>query len=271
MFIDTHCHLGMMATGKENVPFSDEYFEAIKRIVEEARDAEIEKIINVGASLIESTNACLVSSKIKNVFASVAIHPCDCSHDWMNDIKNIEKLIQEKKEISKIIAVGETGLDFYHKPFDRPLQEKAFRAHIELALKHKLPLILHVRDAADEFLKILEEYVDQGITGVVHCFGQNESFANVVLNWGFYVGIGAYITYPKNEELRELVKKIPLKKILLETDAPFLPPQTYRGKPNHPAYIPLFAPLIADLAGVSLDVVAQITTKNANCLFKLEI
>jgi TatD DNase family protein len=271
MFIDTHCHLGMMATKKEKVQFSDEYFVEVKRIVEQAKDAGIEKIINIGASLIESTNACLVSSKIENVFASVAIHPCDCSHDWVKDIKDIEKLIQEKRVASKIIAIGETGLDFYHKPFDKQRQEDAFRAHIELALTYKLPLVLHVRDAADEFLKILEEYSTQGIMGVVHCFSQNESFANTVLNWGFYLGIGAYITYPKNIELRELLKKIPLNKILLETDAPFLPPQIYRGKPNHPAYIPLFAPLVGDLVGVSVDVVEEITTKNANHLFKLDM
>ena len=167
------------------------------------------------------------------------------------------------------MAIGEVGLDFYHKPFDAPRQRDCFKAHIELALEHNLALSIHVREAGQELLRVLDEYHKQIKRAVIHCFSQPQDFADEVLKWGFYLGIDAPITYPKNELLRSVVINAPLTSLVLETDAPFLPPQALRGKKNHPAYIAMFAGVIADLKGVSVEEVAAVTTKNAQKLFGL--
>ena len=169
---------------------------------------------------------------------------------------------------SKIIAIGEIGLDFFHKPFYKQRQIDSFKYHIELALKNNLPVIIHVRESADEVLRVVEEY-KKDLKGVFHCFMQNEDFAKIILNQGFFLGIGATITYPKNGWFRDLLIKLPLDKVLLETDSPFLPPQQFRGEQNKPSYLPIIASFIAGLKKVELSSFGQITTKNATDLFKI--
>ncbi len=268
MFIDTHCHMNMMGKKEFDVLLKEEHFPKIKEVVEVALQNGIEKIINVGTSLPESINCVEIAKRFDNVFAIVGIHPCDATKDWMQDFKEIKKLVQRKEEL-KIVGIGEIGMDFYHKPFDKDRQRDAFKAQIELALENDLPISFHVRDAADEFLRALEEYVKEIKGGVIHCFCQKQDFADVVLGWGLYVGIDGPITYPKNDWFREIVADIPLNRILLETDAPFLPPQQFRGKQNHPAYIPIFAQTVADLHNVSLEKLAEVTTNNAENLFSI--
>jgi len=268
MFVDTHCHLNMLVKKEFDVLLTHDQIEAIDAIVQEAYAAGVEKIINVGTSLPESINSVAIAKRYPTIFATVGIHPCDATESWYHDFKEIETLVKNKEE-NKIVGVGEVGLDFYHKPFFRQRQEDAFKAHIELAIEHQLPLSIHVRDAGDELLEVLEPYV-KNITGaVIHCFSQNQQFATTVLEWGLYVGIDAPITYPKNELLRDIVRNIPLSHIILETDAPFLPPQEYRGKQNRPAYIPLFAQTVADLKKVTLAVVQDVTTANVKKLFRI--
>lgn len=266
MFVDTHCHLNMLVKKEFDTLLTPDQLAAVGPILQDAANAGVEKIINIGTSLPESINSVEIAKRYPSVFATVGLHPCDCTESWYNDFKELEKLVKNK-EANKIIGIGEVGLDFYHKPFFRQRQEDAFKAQIELALEHQLPLSIHVRDAGQELLEVLEPYVKNIKGAVIHCFSQSQDFANIVLGWGFYVGIDAPIAYPKNETLREVVKNIPLSHIILETDAPFLPPQQYRGKPNHPAYIPLFATTIADLKGVTLAVVRDVTTTNVKKLF----
>jgi len=195
----------------------------------------------------------------------VGIHPGDCNASWQKDVKKIEALLANKEE-NVIVGVGETGLDFYHKPFNKQRQVDAFKAHIEASLEHTLPLIIHMRDSSEETLRVLDEYKDEAC-GVAHCFVQTKDIAQVLIDWGFYLGIGGPITYPRNELLREMYALVPLESIVLETDAPFLPPQPFRGKPNHPKYIPLIAQKIAQIRNVAVEVVAEVTTTNAKKLF----
>jgi TatD DNase family protein len=148
-------------------------------------------------------------------------------------------------------------------------QRDAFKAQIELALEHNLALVVHSRDAYDETLKILEEYKNNSMRATMHCFSYDQAFANIVTSWGFVLGIGGPITYPKNNELRNVVLNADLKNIVLETDAPFLPPQVIRGKQNHPKEIATIAQYIAELRGETFDVIAQQTTDNALKLFNL--
>jgi len=259
----------MLATKIENSQPTQDYFNLIENEINQAGKKGIGQIINIGSNLIESINACEVAKKFQNVFATTAIHPCDCKENWHDEFKTITNLVEKKVE-NKIVAVGETGLDFYHKPFYVERQKDAFKAHIELALKNNLPLVVHSRDASEEVLKTLEEYIKNGLRGVIHCFSHEKYLALTALSWGFYLGIGAYITYPKNTDLRELIKnEIPVNKILLETDAPFLPPQEYRGKPNRPEYIPIFAKMIAELKNIDLKILEETTTINAKVLFDI--
>ncbi len=268
MFIDTHCHLNMMVKKDFDTPLVERHFEQIAQILQNAKKAGVEYVINIGTSWQESLNSIKIAKKFNNVFAVTGIHPCDCSDVWLNDAKKIEQWVIDKQE-NKIVGIGETGLDFFHKPFFKQRQVDAFKFHIELALQNDLPVVIHMRDATDETLKVVVEY-KKDLKGVFHCFSSTKDIAEQITSWGFYIGIGGYVTYPKNESLREVVKAISTEFILLETDAPFLPPQQFRGKQNSPEYIPLFADLVAKLKNVSLDELAEITTDNAKKLFALK-
>lgn len=250
-----------------DAPLQPHDFDTIETVINEAQRAEVLTIINVGTSIAESHNSLLIAERFDSVYATIGVHPTDATQSWREDVKQL-KAWAAAKEKHKIVAIGETGLDYYHKPYDAQLQKDLFKASIEIALEYDLPLVVHVRDAADDLLEILDEYKHQA-RGVIHCFQQNLSFAVQVIEWGFLVGIDGPITYPKNQLFRDIVAQIPLSSIILETDAPFLPPQDFRGKLNHPAYIPLFAPTLADLHNISVEDVARLTTANAQRLFNL--
>jgi TatD DNase family protein len=267
MFVDTHCHLNMIVKKEWDLPLSEEQFLIIDAILKSSTNKGVEKIITIGSSgLADTIDLINLAKKFKNVFASVGFHPNDClSQDWKKSFEVVKKLAKEKEK-NKIVAIGETGLDFYHKPFYQDLQVDALRAHIELALENNLALVFHSRQSSEEFLKVLEEYKKE-IKGVLHCFSHEKFVADTVLSWGLFIGLDAPISYPKNQALRDIVSTVPVEKILLETDAPFLPPQEFRGKQNLPEYIPMFAKTIADLKGIDLEELGKITTVNAQKLF----
>ncbi|MCK4264873.1 TatD family hydrolase [Candidatus Babeliales bacterium] len=265
MYIDSHCHLNLMVKKDFDLPLKSEDFSKVSLLIENAVSAGVEKIINVGTSLVESINTVEIAKQFEQVFAVVGIHPCDAKETWKKDLGEIKKLIKDK-EFNKIVGIGEIGLDFYHKPFNKQRQIDAFKAQIELALENSLPIVVHVRSAVDEVIKVLEEYALE-VKGVNHCFQHERYVADAFLGWGFFLGINAPITYPKNEQFRELLKDLPIESLFLETDAPFLPPQEFRGKQNHPKYIPLIAQALADIKGIPLDDVADITTSNVESLF----
>jgi TatD DNase family protein len=160
-------------------------------------------------------------------------------------------------------------MDMHYPDYNLKRQRDAFKAQIELALEHDLALIVHSRDAYDETLVILEEYKQNISRAVMHCFSYDQTFAKTVTDWNFMLGIGGTVTYPKNNELRSIVETIDIKNIVLETDAPFLPPQSIRGKQNHPKEIAPIAQFIANLRAESFEYIAQQTTKNALTLFDL--
>lgn len=265
MFVDTHCHLNMMVEKKRNEALCVSHLPIIDAFVAEAQNAGVETIINVGTTVGETYNSCTIARRHEKIFATAGIHPCDVTSTWKSDFSELKKMIDDRRQ-NKIIALGETGLDFYHKPFDAALQEAAFRTHIELAIKLDLPLVVHVRDAGDEALKILQEYRHEA-RGVVHCFSLDLMAAREVTSWGWCIGIDGPVTYKKNDYLREIVATIPLKNLLLETDSPFLTPQAFRGKPNKPAYIPLIAEEIAVQRGITVEEVGRVTTTNVKRLF----
>ena len=267
MFIDTHCHLNLITKKKFDVILTEDQIDELKKILDDAKNVGVKIILTIGTSVVESNNCVNIASKFDNVYAVVGIHPCDCTVNWINDFNLIAKIVARKKE-NKIVGIGETGLDFYHKPYDEKRQILAFEKHIELAIENDLPLVVHVRESAQSVFDILRNYKNS-VNGVIHCFSQDKEFAKKFLDLGFYLGLNAPVTYPKNEAFRDVVKYIPLHRILLETDAPFLPPQKFRGKINLPEYIPLFAKTIADIKNIDISELEEATTINAKKLFRI--
>lgn len=267
MLIDTHCHINMMIKKEFEKTLSEDEIQTASLIIEKSNAKNVTKIINVGTSLIESLNCVTLAQRYKEVFATVGLHPNDCTENWHNDLNQLKKLLSNP--LHKIVGIGECGLDFYRPGFDKQRQYDAFKAQIELALEYDLALVVHTRNAGEETLRCLEEYVKQNLRAVIHCFSEDIFYAQRATKWNLYIGIGGTVTYPKNEMLRSVVKEICLEHIVLETDAPFLPPQNIRGKQNSPAEIATIAQFIADLIKEPYEDIAHITSQNAKVLFKL--
>lgn len=268
MFIDTHCHINMMIKKNFDQPINTHELESAQLYIEQAHKAGVSFIINVGTSVIESQNCISLAKHYKNLFATVGIHPNDCTQEWKKDFNTIKEMVKDK-EINKIVGIGECGIDLHYPNSDFKRQKDAFKAHIELALENNLALVIHSRDAYDETLSILGEFHADIKRATIHCFSYDLPFAQKVISWGFYIGIDAPITYPKNETLRSVVSSVGLDHSVLETDAPFLPPQHLRGKQNHPYHIKTIADYIANLLNVSFEQVASKTTNNALALFDI--
>jgi len=258
--------------------------------IAQAAADHVTTIINVGTSLPESLNSVALAQRYPNIYATIGIHPNDCTENWRQDFRELAQLLKhnpspkimadfqaifgapispEKFGAEKILGIGECGIDMYRPGYNLQRQQDAFKAHIELALEHDLALVIHSRTAAQETLRILDEYAGQISRATMHCFSYDLSIAQDVIKNGFFIGIDAPITYPKNQELRTIVQTVPLENIVLETDAPFLPPQQLRGSQNHPKHIKTIAAYIAELRGATLEEIAAQTTANARKLFGL--
>lgn len=269
MFIDTHCHLNAMV--KElDAPLTAQQLAQVPPIIEAAVQAQVKKIVNVGTSLVESKNCVQLAQQFNECYAAIGIHPNDATDQWAQELKEMCELWFSSKDSLneyKIIGIGECGIDRHYPGYNLARQQDAFKAQIELALEFDLPILVHTRDAPDETLAVMDMYRKDGMRGLIHCFSEGHDFADEIRsNFGFYLGIGGTVTYPKNTVLREVVAKY-LTAVVLETDAPFLPPQQFRGQKNRPAYIPLIAQFLADLTAHELNEIAQLTTKNAQQLF----
>lgn len=269
MLIDTHCHLNITARSYETkqsfIPFTSQEIDFIKNTIHEAEKADVSIIINVGTDVIESKTCIELSKLFTPCYAAVGLHPTDSSQEtWKEDLKTINLYAQEEN----VIGIGECGIDRYHKGYNFELQKAVFQKQIEIALEHKLPLIIHSRDAVEETLECLLPYTkESNLQGIIHCYSYDLSYAQEFIKHNFVLGIGGTITYPKNEILRTVVLKVPLEKIVLETDAPFLPPQIIRGKQNNPAQIANIARYIAELKNIDLQTVADTTTATAKNIF----
>ncbi|MDO3380060.1 TatD family hydrolase [Geoalkalibacter halelectricus] len=250
--IDTHAHL-------DNRPFAQDLEDVIAR----ARDNDVDTILTVGCDLESSRHSIALAQRFTEVYAAVGIHP----HDALQADEEGLRQLRELAVAAKVVALGETGLDYYRDRAPRDAQRLAFRRQIRLARELALPLIVHDRDAHEDILTILREEQAAEVGGVIHCFSGDLAMARACLEMGFYISFPATITYPKNSELREVVRSVPMERLLIETDCPYLAPQPFRGKRNEPAYVRLTAEKVAEIKGLSLEDVARITTLNAGNLF----
>ncbi|MBP6869584.1 TatD family hydrolase [Candidatus Babeliales bacterium] len=273
MLIDTHCHINIMLRGYKTkssyTEFTPSEIEHADKIIEQAYKQDTQLIINVGTDLIESLTCVNLAKIYTNCYAIVGIHPNDATENWKDDFKKISSYVQEH-ELHKIIGIGECGIDLHYENYNLSRQQDAFKAQIELALEHDLALSIHSRDAAEETFKIIDQYRNESnFRGIMHCFAYDQGYADEAIKSNLVLGIGGTLTYPKNEILRSVVKTIGLENIVLETDAPFLPPQTMRGKENSPANIKIVAEFIAQLKETTYETVANVTTNNVKKLCKL--
>lgn len=273
MLIDTHCHINVIirnyATKNLFAPLSFSEIETCKKILNDASDQQIGAVINVGTDLIESLTCIDIAKHFDHCYATIGLHPTDATSEWLSTILEFKHLLQQKNFL-KIIGIGECGIDKYHQGYDALRQRKVFEAQIELALEHNLALVVHSRDADIETYETLYAYRNEkNLKGTIHCFSSDMNYAQKYLDLGFVLGFGGTVTYPKNHELRKVATTIPLEKIILETDAPFLPPQIIRGKPNSPAQIRTIAEYIATIRNESYEHIAQVTTKTARNLFSI--
>ena len=252
MIIDSHAHLEMPQFEKD-----------LEAVLDRASKAGIKFIISA-SSTIKSCYEVLDLSVDERIYIALGIHPHDAFSVTEDTYREIETLSKNRK----VVAVGEIGLDYVKKYSPVEVQQKEFINQLRLARKLNLPVIVHDREAHQDVLRILKEEAS-GLRGVVHCFSGDLAFAKEVLDFGFYIGIGGPVTYQNAKGLREVVKNIPVERILLETDSPYLAPQAQRGKRNEPSFITFIAREIANLKGLSYEDVARITSLNTVALFKI--
>lgn len=266
MLIDTHCHLPLIAGIAHHEQLTENAFTIIKQIIQEAQAANVQKIVTIATTLNDSMQAIACAQTNDHVYATVGIHPTEYTSSWNTDIQQLQTLLRGK-HAHKIVGIGECGIDLFRTDTTFASQRDMFLAQIELALNHNRALVIHSRAAADETLSCLDEFKGSPLRAVMHCYSYDEPYAMELATRSILLGIGGTITYPKNEAFRALLKKISLQHIILETDAPFLPPQPWRGQQNHPKMIAYIAQYIAELLGTSCDTVASATTNNARILF----
>lgn len=252
MLIDSHCHL--------NFP---DFKDKIPETLERARALGVTKFLTVNTRLSETGDLIKIVETNDDIWCSVGVHPHDAKDYTSAEIE--DKVIQHAKH-PKVVALGETGLDYYYDNSPRAEQMKSFEQHIMLAETLDLPLIIHTRDADADTINLLAPYKGR-VKGVFHCFSGGIDLAEKALDLGFYLSFSGIITFKKAEEIREAVKFAPLDKILVETDSPFLAPIPHRGKPNEPGYTRIVAQKVADIKDVALEDIAHHTTKNFYILF----
>lgn len=233
-------------------------------LIESVNSVDI--LLTIGCDKEEIYKAIEIANKFDNVYACIGYHPYDISDITEEDVY---KLADLKKENSKIVAVGECGLDFYRDKTPKNKQEYFFSLQLEVAKKLDLPVVIHSREANRETEKILSKYVPFKSSGIMHCFGGDLRLLEFALDIGFYISFAGNITYPKANNLRELIVKVPLDRLLLETDSPFLAPQNVRGKQNKPSYIYYTRDFVANLLKLDVKDLEKITDKNAKRVLKI--
>lgn len=257
--MDTHAHLDMHQFNRDRA-----------EVITSAWDAGVGTIITVGVNLESSEKAISLAEKYPGVLAAVGFHPHEATTVQKTDIDQIGEIAKHPR----VVAIGETGLDFYRNYSPRTAQLQVLEWQLELAVKLNLPIIIHCRQAEKEMLNLLQDwtkwYKDPHgqRRGVIHCFSGDTPAAQQYLDMGFYLSLGAYIGYPDASNAHSVIRSIPQDRLLVETDCPYLPPQSHRGKRNEPAYLPLTVESLAKIREVSFETVARETTQNALRLFR---
>lgn len=257
MFIDTHVHLN-----------AEQYNEDLEAVIERALEKNVKQMIVVGFDRPTIERALELVARYDFLYAAIGWHPVDAIDCTEEDLAWIEELATTNE---KVVAIGETGLDYHWDKSPKDVQQRVFRQQIQLAKRVKLPIIIHNREATGDCVQILKEEHAEEVGGVMHSFSASVEIAHdIINNLNFYVGLGGPVTFKNAKTPKKVAAEIPLEHIILETDAPYLAPHPNRGKRNEPSYIPLIAQEIADLKGISLETVERVTTENAQRFYKIK-
>ncbi|OGT51806.1 MAG: deoxyribonuclease [Gammaproteobacteria bacterium RIFCSPHIGHO2_12_FULL_42_13] len=254
MFIDSHCHPYML----DLTPYENN----LDRFMEETARAGIDALLSVGVDTQTSQQSIALTEKYPFVYASVGSHPSEHEGD---DI-SFDTLCALAKH-PKVVAIGETGLDYYYNKGNHDHMQSRFRLQIQAGIAVRKPLIIHTRDAQEDTIRIMKEERADKIGGVMHCFTESLEMAKAAIALGFYISFSGIITFKNAQPLVKVAKNIPLEKILIETDAPYLAPVPFRGKKNEPKYVKYVAEKIAEIKNISVEAVAEATSENFRRLF----
>jgi len=253
VLVDSHCHLDFDV-------FDEDRSETIQR----ARDAGVAAMVTICTRVTKFEEICAIAETDDNIWCSVGIHPHQAEDE---PVVTVEDLVSRAAH-PKVIAIGETGLDYYYDNSPRELQETSFRTHIAASRETELPLIVHTRDADEDMAEILEDEMEKGaFPGVLHCFSSGRRLAERALDIGFYISLSGIVTFKNAQDLRDIVKDVPVDRILVETDAPFLAPIPNRGKRNEPAFVADTAARVAELKAMDNQALSAASTENFFRLF----
>ncbi|MGB3727848.1 MAG: TatD family hydrolase [Thermodesulfobacteriota bacterium] len=251
MLIDSHAHLVSL--------------ENLDEVLKRAKENNIDKIVSISSDIPSTEETIALAEKYDFIFATTGVHPHSADQTNEKVLKGLDHYASHEK----VVAIGETGLDYFYMNSDKEIQINSFTEHIRLGKKHDLPVIIHVREADEDMREILKKETAASTPGVIHCFTGNYETAVKYLDLGYYISFSGIVTFKKSEELREAAKNIPADRILIETDSPYLAPVPHRGKPNEPSFVKHVAQTVADVREISIDELAEITKANAERLFRI--
>ena len=254
MFIDTHVHLN-----------ADQYEEDLQEVINRALEAKVNKMVVIGFDRVTIERAMKLIEEYSFIYAVVGWHPVDAIDCTEEDLKWIESLAAHEK----VVGIGEMGLDYHWDKSPKDVQQALFRKQIRLAQKVNLPIIIHNRDATEDVIRILQEEEAHLTGGIMHCYGGSVETAKQCIEMNFMISLGGPVTFKNAKKPKEVATEIPLEYLLIETDAPYLAPHPHRGKRNEPAFVTLVAEEIARLKGITVEEVAEATTKNAEKFFHI--
>ncbi len=253
MLIETHAHL-----------YFDQFDEDREQVIQRAEEAGVKRIINIAVDLETSRQCIELAENYEGLFATIGIHPNDSTKLDSSSLSELGELSRHQK----VVAIGEIGMDFYWDRCPAEVQERAFREQIGLAKEVGLPIVIHNREASREIVHVLKSEGTDGLSGVFHCFSDDKKAAEEVLDLGFHISFTGNLTFKKSR-LPEVAEMVPLDKLLLETDCPFLSPEPKRGRRNEPAHVVYIAQKLAEIKKVTFEEITEITTSNAKRLFGL--
>ena len=255
MLVDSHCHLDRLDFGKKHRDISD--------VLAKASARGVSHLLCVSVTLEQFPAMLETITPFPNVFASCGVHPLDQESAWSKE--QLHALAADPR----VVAIGETGLDYFYHPEHKAIQQAAFREHIRVARALNKPLIIHTRDAQEDTLAIMREEGAEAVGGVIHCFTEDWAMAEAALALGFYVSISGIVTFRNADRLRDVTRRLPADRLLIETDSPYLAPVPHRGVENEPAYVRDVAEYVAWLRNCSVEELAAVTSANFFRLFKL--
>ncbi len=252
MFIDTHCHLTMLDLPQET------FEQALDDVIAQAQQANVSQMMAISVTLEDQIRLSKIAQRYQGVVGySVGVHPCSSEQELAD--ATVEKLV-ELGQHEHVWALGETGLDYYHSTELIPQQKQSFARHIVASKILKKPLVVHTRSAKEDTVAMIKS--EQSTHGILHCFTEDWATAKAVLDCGYYISFSGIISFKNAQALRDVAKQVPLDRLLIETDSPYLAPVPYRGKSNQPKYVPYVAQVLADVHGKTLEEMGQITTEN---------